>query len=114
MNKQENKPWTTLIELRKNRGMTQEAVANILGVSRLSYQRWESGEFEPSLDSVVRLADLFGVSIDYLLDHKSQVCELTPEEFANLQMSVKVVGTIVKNHEACSFNENDPLNKGKK
>ena len=56
-----------LIEQRKLNKMTQIEVANYLKISQPSYIRYENGSAEPSYDNLVKIADLFDVSIDYLL-----------------------------------------------
>ena len=56
-----------LIEQRKLNKMTQRQVALRLNIKQPSYIRYEKGDAEPSLESLVILADLFDVSIDYLL-----------------------------------------------
>ena len=50
--------------------MTQRQVAEVLGISQPSYIRYENGTAEPTLENLVRLADLFDVSIDYLCGRK--------------------------------------------
>ncbi len=56
-----------LIEQRKAFGLTQREVANHLGIKQPSYIRYEKGEAQPTLENLVKLADLFDVSVDYLL-----------------------------------------------
>lgn len=56
-----------LIEQRKLNKMTQTSVAEYLGISQPSYIRYENGKAEPTLANLVKLADLFDVSVDYLL-----------------------------------------------
>ena len=56
-----------LLEQRKLNKMTQIEVANHLKISQPSYIRYENGSAEPSYDNLVKIADLFDVSIDYLL-----------------------------------------------
>lgn len=56
-----------LQELRKNEGLTQEQLANILFVSRTAISKWESGRGYPSIDSLKAIAQYFGISIDDLL-----------------------------------------------
>lgn len=60
----------TLIEQRKINKLTQREVANVLGITQPSYIRYENGKAEPSLENIVKLADLFDVSVDYLLGRK--------------------------------------------
>ncbi|MWC26663.1 helix-turn-helix domain-containing protein [Paenibacillus sp. MMS18-CY102] len=46
---------------------TQEDVANEIGCARSTYANWESGKREPDFDSAQKLANTFGVSVDYLI-----------------------------------------------
>ncbi|MEI3479077.1 MAG: helix-turn-helix transcriptional regulator [Bilophila sp.] len=52
---------------RKAMGLSQEELAQRTGVSRQSVTKWETGQSAPDLDRLVQLADLLGVSLDYLL-----------------------------------------------
>jgi len=54
-------------QLRKARGISQEELAEQMGVSRQSVSKWESGQSVPDVDKVIALAALFGVPTDYLL-----------------------------------------------
>ena len=56
-----------LQELRKNRGLTQEELAEALFVSRTAISKWESGRGYPSIDSLKEISNYFGVTIDDLL-----------------------------------------------
>lgn len=60
----------TLIEQRKLNHLSQRQVANYLGIAQPSYIRYENGQAQPSLENLVKLADLFDVSVDYLLGRK--------------------------------------------
>lgn len=59
-----------LLEQRKLNHLTQREVASRLGISQPSYIRYEKGTAEPGLENLVKLADIFDVSIDYLLGRK--------------------------------------------
>lgn len=63
-----------LQKLRKARGLTQEELAEKVGVSRQSLSKWESDGALPDTGNIILLADLFGVTTDYLLR------EAPPEE----------------------------------
>ena len=53
--------------LRKSKGMTQEELADAVGVSRQAVSKWESEQATPDLDKVVIMSDIFEVTTDYLL-----------------------------------------------
>lgn len=53
--------------LRKARGISQEELADQLGVSRQAVSKWESEQSQPELDKLLQISDFFGVSCDYLL-----------------------------------------------
>ena len=54
-------------ELRKTKGMSQEELADRVGVSRQAVSKWESEQSTPELDKVVTLSEIFDVTTDYLL-----------------------------------------------
>lgn len=56
-----------LTELRRKTGLSQEQLADRLGVTRQSVSKWESGAAMPELGKLIALSELFGVSIDYLV-----------------------------------------------
>ena len=56
-----------IIMLRKKAGMSQEQLAERLGVSRQSVSKWEGSQSMPDMDKAVKLADLFGLSLDSLI-----------------------------------------------
>ncbi|MBR5356116.1 MAG: helix-turn-helix transcriptional regulator [Lachnospiraceae bacterium] len=60
-----------LVQMRKALQMTQEDIAEQLGVTRQSVAKWESGETVPDLDKCKLLADIFGVSLDDLANYES-------------------------------------------
>jgi len=57
-----------LKELRKEKGITQEQLAEILGVTNRSISRWENGVNMPDFDFIMEIAKYFNVGIDELLD----------------------------------------------
>ena len=65
-----------IIKLRKQRGWSQEQLAEMLNVSRQSVSKWEGGLSIPDLDKIIKMSSLFGVSTDYLL--KDEVEEIQP------------------------------------
>lgn len=59
-----------LVEQRKLNNLTQRQIAEYLQIAQPSYIRYENGSSEPSFENLVKLADLFDVSVDYLLGRK--------------------------------------------
>lgn len=55
-------------ECRQRAGMSQEKVAELMGVSRQAVTKWEAGQSAPSTENLFRLAQLFGTSVDLLLE----------------------------------------------
>ena len=61
-----------LIQMRKMSRMTQEDIAEKLGVARQTVAKWEAGETIPDLDRCKLLAELFGVSLDDLANYEPE------------------------------------------
>ena len=59
-----------LVEQRKLNNLTQREVAQKLGIAQPSYIRYENGKAEPTIENLIKLADLFDVSIDFLCGRK--------------------------------------------
>lgn len=60
-----------LRELRNKSGLTQSELANKLGVTGQTILNWENGIYEPKINQLIELADLFGVTVDYLIERKN-------------------------------------------
>ncbi|MCT0449921.1 helix-turn-helix domain-containing protein [Lactococcus lactis] len=56
--------------LRKINGLTQKELAEKLKIKQNSYSDWENGKSEPNIEMLVRIADYFDVSLDYLMGGK--------------------------------------------
>ena len=52
----------TIYRLRTGRGMSQDALASTLDVSRQSVSKWENNAAEPDLDKLIKLSEVFGVT----------------------------------------------------
>ena len=53
--------------LRKQRGLSQEELADMVGVSRQSVSKWESEQSIPDLEKIITMSDFFEVTTDYIL-----------------------------------------------
>lgn len=77
-------------QLRLERGINQKELGNAVGVSKQSVSNWENGNIMPSIDLLIRLADVFGVSTDYLLGREEgrtlNVDGLTDLQITHLQL----------------------------
>lgn len=81
-----------LLSLRKNIGKTQEEVAKELGITRATYANYEAGKTQPDFDILLKIANYFNVSLDYLCDHpyNNQVGYI-PEEKKELVKKILIL-----------------------
>lgn len=107
-------------ELRKQNQLTQEDLAKIVGVAKLTISRWENGNRVPKIDMAKVLSDYFGVSVPYLLGyvdenenikHDSNFVQITISEFDDLWNArqelndLKIALRIIKNAMGFATNE---------
>ena len=64
-----------IINLRKKSGMSQEELAEKIGVSRQAVSKWESMQAIPDLDKILKMSKLFNVSTDFLLKDELEIEE---------------------------------------
>lgn len=76
-----------LKEARKASGLTQREVATYVGVNQNTYSYWENGKTKIDSESIAKLAKLFNVSIDYLLD--GSPCKTNIENFISEKPAVR-------------------------
>lgn len=78
--------------LRIERGIKQEELGRRVGVSKQSVSNWENDNIMPSIELLVRLADYFGVSTDYLLCREERrsldVTGLDDDQLTHLQLLI--------------------------
>lgn len=91
-----------LLQLRKQKGMTQEQLAEELFVSRTAISKWESGKGYPNIDSLKSISKLFGVTIDELLSGEELITLAASENRSNVSSQkgllfvVKVANSFIK------------------
>ncbi len=68
-----------LLELRKMNGYSQDVLAEKIGVSRQAVSKWERAESSPDTDNLIALAELYGITLDDLLNTSKDTTEITPE-----------------------------------
>jgi len=61
-----------LIMLRDLKGLSQEEVADVIGISRQAYSKWEKGDTLPDVEKCAALAEYYGVTIDSLWNHDTR------------------------------------------
>jgi len=65
-----------ILNLRKEKGWSQQEVAKKIGTSGPIIGRYERGEMVPSVEVAKKLADVFGITMDYLVDETGSVTEI--------------------------------------
>lgn len=77
-----------LKQLRDEVGISQKALADAIGVSQQSVNKYENHNIEPDIGTLIRIADYFNTTVDYLIGHSTvrrrieevRVCELNEQE----------------------------------
>ena len=94
-----------IIILRKKNGLSQEELAEKLGVSRQAVSKWEGAQTIPDLERILQMAKLFGVTTDYLLKD-----EIENEEFSNdnvdsslRKISIEEANEYIRQRKKASF-----------
>lgn len=75
-----------LYELRKQKGFSQEELANRLNVSRQTVSKWEVGDSTPDMEKLVAISDLFGISLDELVLDKAPEPAPAPQTAAKSEL----------------------------
>lgn len=89
-----------LQELRKNRGLTQEELAEALYVSRTAISKWESGRGYPNIESLKEISNYFSVTIDDLLSSEKLLSIAEKENKSNLRNMCDLLFGML---DICSF-----------
>lgn len=87
-----------LIELRKKNALSQEELGDKIQVARQTISKWELGETTPEMDKLIKLSELFEISLDELVkDNKEENQEKeTPVKESNTQKLAGLIITILK------------------
>ena len=57
--------------IRKSLNFTQKEIAQKLNIAEPTYSHYESGRYEPNIDTLIKLSDFFNCSVDYLIGHQT-------------------------------------------
>lgn len=85
-----------IVELRKQKGLSQEELAEQLGVSRQAVSRWELGQTLPDIPNLLQLCELFGVNADYLVRDEEQAT-------AKSDQSAKTIAKLTREREKARY-----------
>ena len=84
-------------QLRKRKGISQEELADRIGVSRQAVSKWESGQTSPDLEKIVLLSEFFEVTTDYLLKGASSetasTAQVRPVQAQTVQAQIEPAQT---------------------
>lgn len=88
--------------LRKTKGISQEQLADVLGVSRQAVSKWESEQSTPDIEKIITMSDYFEVTTDYLLkgiepitEHNKRKVNLNATIFSIVASAINILGVIV-------------------
>ena len=84
-----NKFSENLKKIRKEHNLSQEQLADKLGVSRQSVSKWESNQAYPEMDKVLQICKMFNVNIDELMNQDINSVRETKQSKSNLNKYVK-------------------------
>ncbi|MDR0979096.1 MAG: helix-turn-helix domain-containing protein [Lachnospiraceae bacterium] len=81
-----------LMELRKKEGLSQEQLGQKLDVARQTVSKWELGETTPEMDKLVKMSELFSISIDELIKDTDNNISIN----SNTTNTQKLAGMVIK------------------
>lgn len=81
--------------LRKSKGISQEELADQVGVSRQAVSKWESGQSTPDIEKIMIMSDLFEVTTDYILKGKEPVNTSNQKTIYSLYLGFAVVFAMI-------------------
>ena len=74
-----------LRQLRKEKALSQAEMANILNVHQTAVSQWEQGRTTPDMQTLIKIADYFQVTVDYLLGQKNGVDDHSYKALTNIE-----------------------------
>ena len=83
-----------LFRLRNEKGLTQEAAAEIAGISRVALTRYENGQRMPKMNIVTSLAEAYGVTVDYLMGREEPAKDGAEAYPPHLQETYRVLSQL--------------------
>lgn len=86
--------------LRKAKGLSQEKLAEVLGISRQAVAKWEVGQSYPDIARLIALSDYFKVSIDKLVNDYEENCRLCIEEHSDNHINENIIDFLCRAKKA--------------
>ena len=77
--------------LRKTNGMSQEELADRMGVSRQAVSKWESEQSTPDLEKIIIMSELFGVTTDYILKGTAPVASTNRKNIKSIYWGFVII-----------------------
>ena len=75
--------------IRRNKGLTQEELAQRLSVSRQAVAKWEAGQAYPDITNLIGISNLFHVTVDYLVRDQACMVNCVPKQNPNIQKLIE-------------------------
>ena len=107
---------TRIKELRKSVGWTQRELATRMNVSQQTIGSWEVGRAEPNTEALKKLAELFGVTVDYLINgdtQKKRYFELREKEKNDIAIQAERLIEGIENGDNTNY-YGEPATQGQK
>lgn len=95
-----------LVELRKEKGYSQEQLADLLNVSRQSVSKWEAGQSIPELNKLIILSNIFGVTVDNLVRNEYDIREEKLNQVNNEMQQENVIPEETSTNQEFLFKSN--------
>lgn len=93
--------------IRKNKGLTQEELAEKLSVSRQAVAKWESGQVYPDIANLIQISNLFNITVDYLVRDQECMINCNNKQNQDLEQLIKFRLEANINTYAAFMNETD-------
>lgn len=85
-----------LTKLRKEAGLSQEELGNMLNVARQTISKWELGETTPEMDKLIKMSEVFNITLDELIKDEKSEQEMVNTNASSNSNSQKLADIIIK------------------
>lgn len=86
-----------IVEMRKEKNLSQEQLAEKLEVSRQTISNWENGKFYPDIDALVKISKYFNISLDNLLSYDTEVLKYLKDSTDTVKSNKNLLYAILLN-----------------